>query len=109
DFRDLALSGEEARPIPLLAVVRLLGQESSEEAPVDLAAAYVRRLYAIFGLHCREGDLAPPRRHALEALLGLDRVPLWPLPTRPGEAAERLSPLLLPSVARRYPTPLLGG
>src|SRR5262249_21305267 len=70
DFRDLAAlraadPSVEARPLPLLAVVRWIGHEGATALPARLAAAFVRHLYAVFATHCDERDLARPRAHAL--------------------------------------------
>jgi len=82
DFTDVAASGGPARPLPLLAVVRHIGHASSDTLPTPLAAAFVRHIYAVAGMHCRAADLDAPRRHALAGLAahGQPTVPLLPLP-----------------------------
>lgn len=89
DFRDLEALGEPARPIPLVAVVRWLDHDGADAIPARLAAAYVERLYGIFGTHCRASDLAPAREHALATLAasGLDPVPLLRMPASLEDAA----------------------
>ena len=90
DFRDLgARDVGEARPIPLLAIVRHVGHEAAATLPKALARAFVETLYAVFSTHVRADHLA-----ALEArTLGVldvypgDEVPLLPLPRSPGDPA----------------------
>lgn len=81
DFRDLAALSE-ARPIPLLAVVRFLGHEGELSLPARLARAFVRHLYAVFATHVRPDHLAALSRRTLGVLdaLALAEVPLLPLP-----------------------------
>jgi hypothetical protein len=102
DFRDLAALGSEARPLPLLAVVRWVGHERAERVPRRLAAAYLENLYAVFATHCRAEDLAAPREHALRVLLASeDPVPLLRLPTGPDDH-DALRPLLRREVLSHY-------
>lgn len=106
DFRDLAALGVEAAPIPLMAVVRWVGQERRTEMPARLCAAFVTHLYdGIHGSHCRAEDLEPARSFALETLAasGLAEVPLLPLPAHPDDAPalarlhkDRVLPLYAP-------------
>ena len=89
DFRELA-AATEARPIPLLAVVRFLGHEGEAAFPARLARAFVRGLYAVFATHVRSDHLAALSARTLgvldafcleEVAAGRRRdVPLLPLP-----------------------------
>jgi GNAT superfamily N-acetyltransferase len=98
DFRDLAATGAEARPLPLLAVVRRIGHEEASALPPALGEAFVRHLYAVFGTHCRASDLARPREHALAAVRAAAAdLPLLALP-RHLDDRERLAPLLREAV-----------
>ena len=104
DFSDVATSGAAARPLPLLAVVRHVGHDSERSLPVELAEAFVRNLYAVFSTHCREGDLAPSRAHALGRLQasGLREAPLLDLPGTVDDA-QAIEPLLEPNVYAHFP------
>jgi hypothetical protein len=109
DFRDLAALGAEPRPIPLLAVVRWLGHEHRRTLPIELAEAYVRHLYAIYGIHSRPEDLEEALEHSLRTLAacGLKNVPLLKLPDRP-DGLRRALPLLRSSVLPLFPPSLQG-
>jgi GNAT superfamily N-acetyltransferase len=109
DFRDLAATGEEPRPIPLLAVVRWLGHETRRTLPMELAEAYVRQLYAIYSIHSRPEDLEEALEHSLKTLRssGLEKVPLMRLPAGP-EELRRVRPLLRSAVLPLFPASLRG-
>jgi hypothetical protein len=109
DFRDLAAlraadPSVEARPLPLLAVVRRIGHHDATALPARLAAAFVRHLYAVFATHCDERDLARPREHALSTLgaSGLDPVPLLRLPSSPDDEPA-IGPLRHEAVEEAFP------
>jgi GNAT superfamily N-acetyltransferase len=102
DFRDLAQSGDAARPLPLLAVVRWVNHPSSGEIPKRLAEAYARHLYAVFATHCRPSDLSPPLAHMLAALARADDpIALLSLPAN-GQDDAALSPLASSEVLRHF-------
>jgi 4-aminobutyrate aminotransferase/(S)-3-amino-2-methylpropionate transaminase len=110
DFSDVAASGREARPLPLMAVVKHIGHEAADTLPVSLAVAYVEHMFAVFATHARPQDLVAPRRHALARLAatGLDRVPLLPLPRTLDDHAA-LSPMLNSVAMTHFPTRLRTG
>ncbi len=99
DFRALA-AGSEPRPIPLLAVVRLVGHEGAARLPARLARAFVTHLYTAFATHVRAEHLDALRAETLTALdvalaaSARDDVPLVALPRT---IHDDVSPLGLPS------------
>lgn len=94
DFRQLR-DGEVARPIPLLAVVKVLGQKGAKAIPVTLARAFVTHLYRVFGTHVRKEHLAALEAETLAPLEGLTELALLPLPHRVEDRAAFL-PLEVP-------------
>jgi GNAT superfamily N-acetyltransferase len=106
DFRVLA-SAADARPIPLLAVVRHLGHEGARTLPAALARAYLRHLYAVFATHVRLDHLELLARRSLAALAALATpdVPLLPLP-RTIEDVATLAPLTRSTVMPFFPEEL---
>ncbi|HEY4118068.1 MAG TPA: hypothetical protein VGM56_09440 [Byssovorax sp.] len=100
DFRDLEALGGDARPIPLLAIVRRVGHDGARAMPADLAARAVRQTLAVYETHCRARDVAPI---AARAELGIGRgrgVALVALPRSSDDlaslealSAARVSPL----------------
>jgi GNAT superfamily N-acetyltransferase len=107
DFRVLR-APDEARPIPLLAVVRRLGHEGEPLLPASLARAYVKHLYAVFATHVRADHLAALERRTLgvlDAFAGRGDVPLLPLPRALDDQAAIL-PLSRPSVLSFFPEEL---
>jgi GNAT superfamily N-acetyltransferase len=88
DFRDLGAEGVPS-PIPLLAVVRLVGHESAVTLPASLARAFVAYLHAVFSTHVRADHLAALRAQTLGALdaSGVADVPLLRLPRSLDDAA----------------------
>jgi 4-aminobutyrate aminotransferase/(S)-3-amino-2-methylpropionate transaminase len=106
DFRDLDALSAEPVPLPFLAVVRPIGEETRPSLPRARVAAIIEHLQAVHRCHCRPEELVPIRKNALDALAAWpgDDVPLLPLPTRPGEL-QRLLPLVRPAVQRLYPEP----
>lgn len=107
DFRDLdALDPErdEPRPIPLLAVVRLVGHEEASSVPARLARAFVTHLYAVFATHVRRDhleSLAAATLAVLESFPHAD-VPLLPRP-RAVDDVSRVTPLSRDAVLRALP------
>ncbi len=95
----------EARPIPLLAIVRHLGHEGALTLPTRLARAFVRHLYAVFATHVRADHLAPLERRTLDALDAFhrDEVPLLPLPRTIDDRAALL-PLSRAAVRPFFPS-----
>lgn len=104
DFRDLTKVKDTPKPLPLLAVVRWLENEDRERLPKRFAAAYVEVLYAVFGTHCREEDMAPLRKHTLDALAAApgEDVPLITLPAKTDDLAP-FAPLLRDRVLALHP------
>ncbi len=110
DLRELKALGDVAptpRPIPLLAVVRWLGQEGATSLPKRLARAFVRHLYAVFAMHVPLDHLAALQMRTLEVLDAVpgDLVALLPLP-RNTEDANALLPLSRPAVLPLFPEEL---
>lgn len=109
DFRDLdALDPQrdKPRPIPLLAVVRLIGREDASSLPARLARAFVTHLYAVFATHVRRDhleSLAAATLRVLDSFPHAD-VPLLPLPRAKGDAS--LGALSRDAVLRALPAEL---
>jgi 4-aminobutyrate aminotransferase/(S)-3-amino-2-methylpropionate transaminase len=82
DFRAVEAIGAAPRPIPLLAVVRLVGHEGARSISARLARAFVTHLYAVFATHARADHVDALRARSLAALdaTGAADVPLLPLP-----------------------------
>jgi GNAT superfamily N-acetyltransferase len=104
DFRDLDALGVEPVPLPFLAVVRQVGDESRMTLSRERALAIIHHLQAVHICHCRPGDLVPIREHALGALAAYpqDPIPLLRVPPGPERVAE-LRPLLHSVVFHLYP------
>lgn len=109
DFRDLEPGGAEPRPIPLIAVIRWIGQEHRRTVPVAVAEAYVRHLYAVYGIHTAPELLEEAFEHALGTLAasGLKSVPLLQLPSGP-EDLGKVQTLLRSAVLPLFPPGLRG-
>jgi GNAT superfamily N-acetyltransferase len=107
DFRDLAALQVPPQPIPLLAVVRFVGQESNPNAPVWSAKAFVERLYGVFAASCREEDLRPALTHSLQSVARIsgETFALLPLP-RNAQDEGRMRPLLRDRVLSFFPRTL---
>ncbi|AUX49042.1 hypothetical protein SOCE26_105870 [Sorangium cellulosum] len=105
DFRDTAALGVTPIPLPLMAVVRKVGEEERGDISRDGAASFLRHYQAA---HVREVDpahLAPIRENALGRLAAFEgeRVPLIRIPRGPAEIAG-FAPLLRSVVMPLYPT-----
>ncbi|WP_437755890.1 hypothetical protein [Sorangium sp. So ce1389] len=104
DFRDTAALGVTPIPLPLMAVVRQVGEEERGDISRDGAASFLRHYQAA---HAREVDpahLVPIRENALGRLAAFagDRVPLIRIPRGPAEIAA-FAPLLRSVVMPLYP------
>ncbi|WP_437278844.1 hypothetical protein WME90_47855 [Sorangium sp. So ce375] len=104
DFRDTAALGAAPVPLPLLAVVRQVGEEERGEIPRARAESFLRHYQAV---HVREVDpnaLVPIRENALERLARFpgERVPLVRIPRGPAEIAG-LAPVLRSAVMPLFP------
>jgi hypothetical protein len=66
DFRPpAAIDASAVEPVPLTLVVRRVGREQERVMPASEVRAVVRALYAMYGAHQRERDMAPLwARHA---------------------------------------------
>lgn len=108
DFADPATRAAPVH-LPLLAVVRWVGHEEETTIPVDLAASYVRHVYAVHSVHADPAELLAPRSHALNTLYGhgLARVPLLRLPRKATDLVS-LVPLLPHRIPLLYPEGLRG-
>ncbi|WP_437813243.1 hypothetical protein [Sorangium sp. So ce1078] len=104
DFRDTAALGVTPVPLPLVAVVRQVGEEERGDISRGGAAAFLRHYQAV---HAREVDpahLVPIRENALGRLNAFagERVPLIRIPRGPAEIAG-FAPLLRSAVMPLYP------
>ncbi|MGK3997992.1 hypothetical protein [Sorangium sp. So ce1024] len=104
DFRDTAALGVTPVPVPLVAVVRQVGEEDRADISRAGAEAFLRHYQAV---HAREVDLAGLALIRDNALAGLaafegERVPLLRIPRGPAEIA-RLAPLLRSAVLPLFP------
>ncbi|WP_437967631.1 hypothetical protein WMF04_50220 [Sorangium sp. So ce260] len=104
DFRDTAALGVAPVPLPLVAVVRQVGEEERGDISRGGAAAFLRHYQAV---HAREVDpahLVPIRENALGRLDAFpgERVPLMRIPRGPAEIAG-FAPLLRSAVMPLYP------
>ncbi|WP_437927497.1 hypothetical protein WMF37_52205 [Sorangium sp. So ce291] len=104
DFRDTAALGVTPVPLPLMAVVRQVGDEERGDISRDGAASFLRHYQAV---HAREVDpahLVPIRDNALGRLTAFagERVPLIRIPRGPAEIAA-FAPLLRSVVMPLYP------
>ncbi|WP_437589954.1 hypothetical protein [Sorangium sp. So ce1000] len=104
DFRDIAALGVAPVPLPLLAVVRQVGEEERDEIPRARAESFLRHYQAV---HAREVDpdaLAPIRENALAGLAAFpaERVPLIRIPRGPAEIAG-FAPVLRSVVMPLFP------
>jgi hypothetical protein len=105
DFRDLGATGlDEARPLPLLAVVRLLGHDGARTLRKPLARAFVRHLYAVFATHVRAEHLAALEARTFGALDAFPEpeAPLLPLPRTIDDRAA-IEPLTRAAVLPFFP------
>ncbi|WP_437734145.1 hypothetical protein [Sorangium sp. So ce1335] len=104
DFRDTAALGVTPVPVPLVAVVRQVGEEHRADIARAGAASFLRHYQAV---HAREVDLAGLALIRDNALAGLaafegERVPLLRIPRGPAEIAG-LAPLLRGAVMPLFP------
>lgn len=104
DFRDVEALGVPAVPLPLIFVVRQVGEEGRLDMPRARVEAALRQVQSIHACDNRPGDIAQIRDHALAALAGCeaDPVPLLALPEDPGRVGALL-PLLRSAVLPHYP------
>jgi len=95
---------DDARPIPLLAIVRRIGSESDTTIPRGRAWAYVAHYHAAQSCHCDPRQIAAIRANAEQAFAVHpdDPIPLLPLPSHPDER-ELVRPLLRSVAFRAYP------
>ncbi len=105
DFREEVQHGPvPPQPLPVLAVIRQVGEETSTEIPVQRVETLVDHLLAVHRCHSRWDHLVPIREHALRALSawGTAPVPLITLPTQPSDVGA-LAPLLRSVTFPLYP------
>lgn len=104
DFRDLAALGEQASPLPLIAVIRQVGHEDRAEMPRERAEACLRHVHAIHACDNRLEDIAAIQEHTRRALAAFagETLPLLPLP-RSGAEIQALGPLVRSAVLPLYP------
>ena len=104
DFRDVAALGLPAVPLPLLMVVRQVGEEARLDMPRPRAEAILRQVQSVHACDNRPADIAEIRDHALGALAAsdVDPVPLLALPEGRHQV-DLLAPLLRSAVLPLYP------
>jgi GNAT superfamily N-acetyltransferase len=95
---------DDARPIPLLAIVRRIGAETEPTIPRERAWAYVAHYHAAQSCHCDPRQIAGIRANAEQAFAVHpdDPIPLFSLPSHPAER-ELVRPLLRSVAFRAYP------
>jgi hypothetical protein len=95
---------DDARPIPLLPIVRRIGAENETAIPRRRAWAYVTHYHAAQSCHCDPRQIAAIRSNAERAFSEHpdDPVPLLQLPRHPAER-ELVRPLLRSVAFRAYP------
>ncbi|EYF06030.1 hypothetical protein [Chondromyces apiculatus] len=104
DFRNLAALSLDASPIPLLAVVRQVGEESRTTMPRARAQGCLEQIHAIHACDNRLEDIHALQAHTMRALsawTGKD-LPLLPLPTGAGALAA-IAPLVRSEVLAHFP------
>jgi hypothetical protein len=89
-------------PVPLVPVVRLVGQESREYLSGREALAMMRHLRAIHDRHCDLAHVADLNASICARVREDVNVPLLPLPALPADTA-RLHPLLRSGLWRTWP------
>lgn len=104
DFRDVVALGITPVPLPFIALVRQVGEETSDTISHERVEAVVHHLQAVHRCHCRHADLEPIRDHALAALARHpeDPLALLRLPMSSADVA-RLRPLMRVNVQHLYP------
>ncbi|KYG11235.1 hypothetical protein BE21_57960 [Sorangium cellulosum] len=104
DFRDLAALGAAPVPLPLLAVVRQVGEEGRDDIPRARAESFLRHYQAVHAAEVSQGELAPIRDNALARLAAFpgERVPLIRIPRDTAEIAG-FAPVLRSAVMPLFP------
>ncbi|WP_437724505.1 hypothetical protein [Sorangium sp. So ce861] len=104
DFRDLAALGVAPVPLPLLAVVRQVGEEGRDDIPRARAESFLRHYQAVHAAEVSQGELAPIRDNALARLAAFpgERVPLIRIPDGTAEIAG-FAPVLRSAVMPLFP------
>ncbi|WP_437762489.1 hypothetical protein WMF27_46085 [Sorangium sp. So ce281] len=104
DFRDTAALGVTPVPLPLLAVVRQVGEEDRDEIQRARAESFLRHYQAVHAREVSQGELAPIRENALARLAAFpgEQVPLIRIPRGPAEVAG-FAPVLRSAVMPLFP------
>ncbi|AKT36975.1 hypothetical protein [Chondromyces crocatus] len=104
DFRDLVTLGVPPAPIPLLAVIRQVGEETRRTIPRARAEGCLRQIHAIHACDNRPEDIQAFQDHTARALSRASgkEIPLLPLPVGT-DALAALGPLVRSEVLARYP------
>jgi GNAT superfamily N-acetyltransferase len=78
---------DDARPIPMIAIVRVVGSETSPTIPLQLARAFVEHYHAVQDCHCDPRQMAAVRANVERAFTAhpADPVGLLPLPRHAAE------------------------
>jgi hypothetical protein len=95
DFRDVAALGVAPVPLPLLPLMRQVGEEGRPDISRARVEAFLRHFQAVHTCDAGPSDLVPIREHALAGLAAYphDPVPLLRIPADPSQIAA-LEPLL---------------
>ena len=99
---------DDARPIPMLAIVRRVASETAPTIPLQLARAFVEHYHAVQDCHCDPRQMAAVRANVERAFAkAADPVALAPLPRHPAER-DHIHPLLRSVAHHAYPEDWLG-
>jgi hypothetical protein len=95
---------DDARPIPMLAIVRNVGSESAPTIPLPLARAFVEHYHAVQDCHCDPRQMAAVRANVERAFAAhpSDPVELAALPRHPAER-DLVRPFLRSVAYHAYP------
>jgi hypothetical protein len=109
DFRDLEALGFTHIAMPLIAIVRWVGNEDASSLPQDLASAFPRHYNGFHYHYIKKEHVDAMLQNALSTLASkaTARVPLLPLPKVQREISL-LRPLLKSQVLPLYPPKLRG-
>lgn len=104
DFRDTAALGVTPVPLPLVAVVRQVGEEGHDDIPRARAESFLRHYQTAHAAEVSPSALVPIRENALARLAAFpgERVPLIRIPRGPEEIAG-LAPVLRSAVMPLFP------
>lgn len=108
DFRDLAALGVEARPVPLMILVRQVGEESRDTIDPRRCFALLEHLEAIHSPSTDAAQITAMHRNVLRHL-DLDGPPVRLIDPAAGPSPEEaLAPLAKRGLVHLYPSAWLG-